>query len=362
MSKFPDISNLKDKLMKEINDIKSLDQLDNIRVSALGKKGAVTSLLKNISSQAIEVRKDFGEQVNALKKQITDEIEVCKAALQQAEITKKISQDTVDVTLPLTNTNLENGKIHPISQVTEEVIEIFSDMGFSIAEGPDIEDEHHNFNSLNIPESHPARQMVDTFYLPGKDGNSRLLRTHTSPVQIRTMMREEPPIRIIAPGRTYRSDSDQTHTPMFHQVEGLVIDEEANMGQLKWCLEEFCKAFFEVDKIKMRLRPSYFPFTEPSLEVDIACQKDKNRLIVGEGSDWLEVLGSGMVHPQVLRNVSLDPSKYKGFAFGLGIDRLAMLKYGMTDLRSFFDSDLRWLRHYGFRALDIPSLSRGLSE
>jgi phenylalanyl-tRNA synthetase alpha chain len=244
----------------------------------------------------------------------------------------------------------------------EEIVEIFSDMDFSIAEGPDIEDDLHNFNLLNIPDSHPARQMVDTFYLPQKHGETKLLRTHTSPVQIRTMLNEKPPIRIIAPGRTYRSDSDQTHTPMFHQVEGLVIDEGANMGQLKWCLEEFCKAFFEVSEIKMRLRPSYFPFTEPSLEVDIACRKEKNQLIVGEGDEWLEVLGSGMVHPQVLRNVNLDPEKYQGFAFGLGIDRLAMLKYGMTDLRAFFDSDLNWLRHYGFKVFDIPSLSKGLSE
>ena len=328
----------------------------------MGKKGTITSLLKNISAQIPEDRKVFGEQVNQLKRKVTEEIDRYKSNLLDAEIIEKISNNKIDVTLPLPESGIDIGKIHPISQVTEEVIEIFSDMDFYIAEGPDIEDEQHNFNALNIPDSHPARQMVDTFYLPKVNGESRLLRTHTSPVQIRTMLTKKPPIRIIAPGRTYRSDSDQTHTPMFHQVEGLVIDTDANMGQLKWVLEEFCKSFFEVSSIKMRLRPSYFPFTEPSLEVDIACHKENNQLIVGEGEDWLEVLGSGMVHPQVLRNVNLDPKVYKGFAFGMGIDRLAMLKYGMTDLRAFFDSDLRWLRHYGFRAFDIPSLSKGLSE
>tara|TARA_E500000075_G_scaffold134021_1_gene149517 strand:- start:6092 stop:7183 length:1092 start_codon:yes stop_codon:yes gene_type:complete len=362
MSKFSDIAKLKEKLINDISKSQDISQLEDIRISSLGKKGSITSLLKNITSQKPEDKKEYGEQVNILKKQITEEIEKVREDYLQKDIINKINLDKIDVTLPIRNTNLDNGRIHPITQVMEEIVEIFSDMNFSIAEGPDIEDDLHNFNLLNIPDSHPARQMVDTFYLPQKNGETKLLRTHTSPVQIRTMLNEKPPIRIIAPGRTYRSDSDQTHTPMFHQVEGLVIDESANMGQLKWCLEEFCKAFFEVSEIKMRLRPSYFPFTEPSLEVDIACRKEKNQLIVGEGDEWLEVLGSGMVHPQVLRNVNLDPDKYQGFAFGLGIDRLAMLKYGMTDLRAFFDSDLNWLRHYGFKVFDIPSLSRGLSE
>jgi phenylalanyl-tRNA synthetase alpha chain len=362
MNKFDEISKLKEQITRVISKVQTLDQLESIRVAYLGKKGTITSLLKKISLQSPEDRKDFGEQVNILKRKTSEEIDRFKSNLFNEELTEKISKNKIDVTLPIPESGIDIGKIHPITQVTEEIIEIFSDMDFDIAEGPDIENDHNNFNALNIPESHPARQMVDTFYLPQVDGETRLLRTHTSPVQIRTMLSKKPPIRIIAPGRTYRSDSDQTHTPMFHQVEGLVIDSDSNMGQLKWVLEEFCKAFFEVPSIKMRLRPSYFPFTEPSLEVDIACHKSNNQLIVGEGEDWLEVLGSGMVHPQVLRNVNLDPSVYKGFAFGMGIDRLAMLKYGMTDLRAFFDSDLRWLRHYGFKVFDIPSLSKGLSE
>ena len=256
----------------------------------------------------------------------------------------------------------EQGRIHPISQVTDELTAIFADMGFTVAEGPDIETDDFNFTKLNIPEGHPAREMHDTFFFnPKPDGSRLLLRTHTSPVQIRTMLAQKPPIRVIIPGRTYRIDCDQTHTPMFHQVEGLVIDKGSHLGHLKWILEEFMKAFFEVDQVKMRFRPSYFPFTEPSLEVDIQCRLDKNEVRFGEGNDWLEILGCGMVHPNVLRNCGLDPEEYQGFAWGMGIDRIAMLKYGMPDLRDFFEADVRWLSHYGFRPLDLPTLAGGLS-
>ena len=266
------------------------------------------------------------------------------------------------MTLPVREAPTEVGRVHPISQVIDELTAIFADMGFAVAEGPDIETDDYNFTKLNFPEGHPAREMHDTFYFPPKpDGSRMLLRTHTSPVQIRTMLKQKPPIRVIIPGRTYRSDSDQTHTPMFHQVEGLVIDKGAHLGHLKWILEEFCKAFFEVDHVKMRFRPSFFPFTEPSLEVDIQCRLDKNEVRFGEGNDWLEILGCGMVHANVLRNCGLDPDEFQGFAWGLGIDRIAMLKYGMPDLRAFFEADVRWLSHYGFRPLDFPTLAGGLS-
>jgi phenylalanyl-tRNA synthetase alpha chain len=269
----------------------------------------------------------------------------------------------VDVTLPVREPPAETGRIHPISQVIDELTAIFADMGFAVAEGPDIETDDYNFTKLNFPEGHPAREMHDTFYFnPKPDGSRLLLRTHTSPVQVRTMLAQKPPIRVIIPGRTYRSDSDQTHTPMFHQVEGLVIDKGAHLGHLKWILEEFCKAFFEVDHVKMRFRPSFFPFTEPSLEVDIQCKRDKGEVRFGEGEDWMEILGCGMVHPNVLRNCGLDPDEYQGFAWGLGIDRIAMLKYGMPDLRAFFEADVRWLAHYGFRPLDLPTLAGGLSS
>jgi phenylalanyl-tRNA synthetase alpha chain len=268
----------------------------------------------------------------------------------------------VDVTLPVRDPPAEIGRIHPISQVTDELTAIFADMGFAVAEGPDIETDDLNFGKLNFPEGHPAREMHDTFYFnPKPDGARLLLRTHTSPVQIRTMQAQKPPIRVIIPGRTYRSDSDQTHTPMFHQVEGLVIDRSSHLGHLKWILQEFFKAFFEVDEVKMRFRPSFFPFTEPSLEVDIQCRKSKDEVRFGEGDDWMEILGCGMVHPNVLRNCGLDPDQYQGFAWGMGIDRIAMLKYGMPDLRPFFEADVRWLTHYGFRPLDFPTLAGGLS-
>ncbi len=269
----------------------------------------------------------------------------------------------MDVTLPVLPAPASQGRIHPISQVIDEVTAIFADMGFSVAEGPDVETDEMNFSALNIPEDHPARQMHDTFYLePAADGARYLLRTHTSPVQIRTMRAQKPPYRVIAPGRTYRCDSDQTHTPMFHQVEALVIDRDTHMGHLKWCVEEFARAFFEVPAVKMRFRPSYFPFTEPSAEIDIGCRRSGSEIAFGEGEDWLEIMGCGMVHPKVLQNVGLDPNEWQGFAFGMGIDRIAMLKYGIADLRAFFESDLRWLRHYGFSTLDVPSLYGGLSR
>src|SRR5210317_1257537 len=362
MSKFSDITKLKEKLINDISNSQDISQLEDIRISSLGKKGSITLLLKNITSQKPDDKKEYGEQVNILKKQITEEIEKVREDYLQKDIIKKINQEKIDVTLPIRNTNLENGRIHPITQVMEEIIEIFSDMNFSIAEGPDIEDDLHNFNLLNIPDSHPARQMVDTFYLPKKDGETKLLRTHTSPVQIRTMLNEKPPIRIIAHGRTYRSDSDQTHTPMFHQVEGLHIDKNINMGHLKGCLNYFIKEFFEIDKIKMRFRPSHFPFTEPSAEVDIGYEIKDGKIVIGEGDQWLEILGCGMVHPNVLNNVNVDSKIYQGYAFGIGIDRLAMLKYGINDLRAFFECDYRWLNHFGFDPLDVPSNYRGLSR
>ncbi len=286
-----------------------------------------------------------------------------KDALRGLALEQRLNTETVDVTLPVREPPAEIGRIHPISQVVDELTAIFADMGFAVAEGPDIETDDYNFTKLNFPESHPARDMHDTFYFnPKPDGSRLLLRTHTSPVQIRTMLAQKPPIRVIIPGRTYRSDSDQTHTPMFHQVEGLVIDKGSHLGHLKWILQEFCKAFFEVDQVKMRFRPSFFPFTEPSLEVDIQCQRDKGEIRFGEGEDWMEILGCGMVHPNVLRNCRLDPDEYQGFAWGLGMDRIAMLKYGMPDLRPFFEADVRWLAHYGFRPLDFPTLAGGLSN
>ena len=363
MGKIQDLIILEKDIIDNIEKSLSLSDIEKIRISSMGKKGTVSLLMRELGTMSPEDKKNYGSKLNNLKNVINNKINEKQTILEDLGIEKLVADEKVDITLPLQKNTLELGRIHPVSQVMDEISEIFSDMGFAIAEGPDIEDDYHNFSALNIPESHPARQMVDTFYLPSDDENKALvLRTHTSPVQIRTMISEKPPIRMIAPGRTYRSDSDQTHTPMFHQVEGLVIDNDANMGQLKWCLEEFCKIFFEINSINMRFRPSYFPFTEPSLEVDIGCSKVGNELKIGGNDQWLEVLGSGMVHPQVLRNVNLDPDVYKGFAFGMGIDRLAMLKYGMSDLRSFFDADLRWLKHYGFKCLDIPSLSGGLSK
>jgi phenylalanyl-tRNA synthetase alpha chain len=334
--------------------------LEAVRVAALGKKGSVSERLKGLGGMSPEERKLAGPALNGLKERVTLALEARRNTLREAALDEKLRSETIDVTLPPRPEPV--GTIHPVTQVWEEVIAIFGDMGFSVAEGPHIETDWYNFGALNIPPEHPARQEHDTFYFnPKEDGSRMVLRTHTSPVQIRTMETQKPPIRIIAPGRTFRSDSDQTHTPMFHQVEGLVIDETTHLGHLKGTLEAFAKAFFEVDAVKMRFRPSHFPFTEPSMEVDIGCSWQGGELKIGVGDSWLEILGSGMVHPNVIRAGGLDPEKYQGFAFGMGIDRIAMLKYGIPDLRAFFEADLRWLRHYGFSALAMPSLAEGLS-
>ncbi|MEQ1899979.1 MAG: phenylalanine--tRNA ligase subunit alpha [Devosia sp.] len=350
--------------------------LEAVRVAALGKKGSVSALLASLGTMAPEERKSAGPAINGLKVEITVLIEDKAKALGAAALNARLAAERVDVTLPTRPAPTAEGRIHPISQVWDEITAIFSDMGFTIAEGPDIETDWFNFTALNFPEGHPAREMHDTFFLgPGPDGSRKVLRTHTSPVQIRVMRQTnekpaapyltaamEPPIRVIMPGRTYRHDSDQTHTPMFHQVEGLVIDKSSHIGQLRWVLEEFLKAFFEVKGVTLRFRPSFFPFTEPSMEVDVQCDRSGPEIKIGEGQDWLEILGCGMVHPNVLKNCGLDPDIYQGFAWGIGIDRLAMLKYGMNDLRAFFDADKRWLDHYGFRAFDMPTLFGGLSS
>ncbi len=309
-----------------------------------------------------EERRERGPLINGLRDRVSGAIAAKREALAEAALEARLKAERVDVTLPLREAPQVRGRIHPISQVIDEITAIFADMGFSVAEGPDVETDELNFTALNFPEGHPAREMHDTFFLaPDHLGKRKVLRTHTSPVQIRTMRAQEPPLRVIIPGRTYRHDSDQTHTPMFHQVEGLVIDRSANIANLKWVLEEFCKAFFEVEGVTMRFRPSFFPFTEPSAEVDIQCSRKGGEIRFGEGTDWLEILGCGMVHPNVLRNCGLDPDQVQGFAFGMGIDRIAMLKYGMPDLRPFFEADVRWIEHYGFRPLDVPSLVGGLT-
>ncbi|MBM3489001.1 MAG: phenylalanine--tRNA ligase subunit alpha [Alphaproteobacteria bacterium] len=338
-----------------------LEALERIRVEVLGRKGRVTELLKGLGKMAPEQRLRIAPALNALKDGVAAALEQRRDRLKAAELDARLAAERLDLSLPARPEG--EGRVHPVSQVMDELVAIFSDMGFTVAEGPDIEDDFHNFTALNIPPEHPARQMMDTFYLkPRPDGQRMVLRTHTSPVQIRTMRDNPPPYRIIVPGRTYRCDSDQTHTPMFHQVEGLVIDRDTHMGHLKGTLVEFCRAFFEVAEVKMRFRPSHFPFTEPSAEVDIGCSRKSGELRIGEGEDWLEILGCGMVHPKVLQNCGLDPEEWQGFAWGMGIDRIAMLKYGIPDLRAFFDCDLRWLRHYGFVPLDQPSLGRGLSR
>ena len=356
-----DVRALETEITSAIDGAGDLNALEQVRIDALGKKGRVTSLMKNLGGMTPDEKKIFGPLLNQIKNRISGSIDARKSSLEGAALNARLVDERIDVTLPAYSE--PEGRIHPVSQVMDEISEIFADLGFSVAEGPDIEDDFHNFTALNIPPEHPARQMHDTFYLPeGENGDRKVLRTHTSPVQIRTMQNSQPPLRIIAPGRTYRSDSDATHTPMFHQVEGLVIDEDTHMGHLKGTLEAFVTAFFEVDNIKMRFRPSYFPFTEPSAEVDIGCSFKGGELRIGEGDDWLEILGCGMVNPKVLDHCGLDSKKYQGFAFGCGIDRLAMLKYGMTDLRPFFDADLRWMRHYGFLPLDIPTIAGGLSR
>jgi phenylalanyl-tRNA synthetase alpha chain len=337
--------------------------LEQLRIAALGKAGSISALLKTLGAMTPDERKEKGPLINGLRDRVQSALTARRNALAEAALSAKLASETIDVSLPVREGPEARGRIHPISQVIDEITAIFGDMGFSIAEGPDVETDDLNFTKLNFPVGHPAREMHDTFFFaPDADGERKLLRTHTSPVQVRTMLAQQPPIRVICPGRTYRMDSDQTHTPMFHQVEGLVIDKGAHMGHLKWILEEFCKSFFEIDTVKMRFRPSFFPFTEPSVEVDIQCSRKGGEIRFGEGDDWLEILGCGMVHPNVLRNCGLDPEVYQGFAWGMGIDRIAMLKYGMPDLRPFFEADVRWLSHYGFRPLDLPTLTGGLSS
>ena len=344
----------------KIDKAGNLEELEAVRIALLGKKGEITQLMKTLGALDPEARKAAGQALNAAKEAVAEAIEERKLALQDADLDHRLEAERVDVTLPARPA--EVGRIHPISQTVEEIVAIFGEMGFSVAEGPHIEDDFHNFAALNIPPEHPARQEQDTFYLPERpDGSRMLLRTHTSPVQIRTMQKQRPPLRIIAPGRTYRCDYDATHSPMFHQVEGLVIDEATHMGHLKGCLIEFCRAYFGVDDLPVRFRPSYFPFTEPSAEVDIGCTREGGTFRIGHGDDWLEILGSGMVNPKVLENCGIDSSRYQGFAFGMGLERIAMLKYGIPDLRTFFESDLRWLRHYGFSALDAPSMVGGVN-
>jgi phenylalanyl-tRNA synthetase alpha chain len=354
-----DLDQLKSDLLAAIGSA-DLAGLEDIRVSALGKSGSVTGLLKTLGGMSPEERQTTGPRIHALREAVSEALTGRKAGLEREALDARLAGETLDMTLPVDVPSA--GTVHPVSQVMDELAEIFADLGFAVATGPEIEDDWHNFTALNIPESHPARAMHDTFYFPDQPDGERkmLLRTHTSPVQIRTMVDQKPPIRIIAPGRTYRSDSDATHTPMFHQVEGLVIDKGITLGHLKWTLETFLKAYFERDDIVLRLRPSYFPFTEPSAEVDVGYTIQNGKRVIGGSDHWMEVLGSGMVHPKVIAACGLDPDEWQGFAFGCGIDRLAMLKYGMNDLRAFFDGDIRWLKHYGFRALDVPTLSAGV--
>jgi phenylalanyl-tRNA synthetase alpha chain len=358
-----DVQALESDVLNAISAAQDEAALEAVRLAALGKKGSISALLATLGKMSPDERKTQGAIINALKDKVSTALNERRDILKEAALETRLAAEKVDVTLPVREATIETGRIHPISQVMDELTAIFADMGFAIAEGPDVENDDYNFTKLNFPEGHPAREMHDTFFFnPKEDGTRKLLRTHTSPVQVRTMLNVKPPIRVICPGRTYRCDSDQTHTPMFHQVEGLVIDKTAHMGNLKWILEEFCKAFFEVPNVKMRFRPSFFPFTEPSMEVDIQCRRSGGEIRFGEGDDWLEILGCGMVHPNVLRNCGIDPDEYQGFAWGMGIDRIAMLKYGMPDLRPFFEADLRWLSHYGFRPLDLPTLAGGLSQ
>jgi phenylalanyl-tRNA synthetase alpha chain len=351
----------RDDLLAAIARADSLASLDEARVAALGRKGRITDLMKGLGALAPDERRSAGAALNRLKDEIAAAVESAEARLREAEVAQRIATERVDVTLPVRPE--PQGRVHPISQTIDELVAIFGEMGFTVAEGPHIEDDFYNFTALNIPPEHPARQEHDTFYLAEKpDGTRKVLRTHTSPVQIRTMLAQKPPIRIICPGRTFRNDHDATHSPMFHQVEGLVIDKHAHMGHLKGCLIEFCRAFFDIDDLPVRFRPSYFPFTEPSAEVDIGCSRAGGELKIGHGAEWLEILGSGMVHPKVLANCGIDPAEYQGFAFGMGIERIAMLKYGIPDLRTFYESDLRWMRHYGFLPFEVPSMVGGLTR
>ena len=358
-----DLNQLEQTILADIATACDEAAIEAVRVGVMGKKGSVSELLKTLGSMSPDERKTTGAAINALKDRVMEALGARKSILKDAAIEERLKRETVDVTLPVRPAAINSGRIHPISQVIDEITAIFGDLGFAIAEGPDVETDYYNFTALNFPDGHPAREMHDTFFFnPKENGTRKLLRTHTSPVQIRTMEAQKPPIRIVIPGKTYRMDSDATHSPMFHQVEGLVIDKTANVANMKWVLEEFCKSFFEVPSVTMRFRPSFFPFTEPSMEVDIQCDRSRpGEVRFGEGKDWMEILGCGMVHPNVLRAGGLDPDEYQGFAWGMGIDRIAMLKYGMPDLRAFFDADVRWLSHYGFRPLDMPTLFGGLS-
>ena len=358
-----DLTKLENEILSAIAASSDEAALEAVRVGALGKKGSISALLATLGKMSPEQRKTEGAAINAAKDRVTDALTARRDILKNAALDSRLASETIDVTMPLRETPAEQGRVHPLTQVMDELTAIFADMGFAVAEGPDIETDDYNFTKLNFPEGHPAREMHDTFFFNRKEDGSRpLLRTHTSPVQVRTMLSQKPPIRVICPGRTYRIDSDATHTPQFHQVEGLVIDKGSHLGHLKWILAEFCKAFFEVDNVNMKFRPSFFPFTEPSLEVDIQCRREKGEIRFGEGNDWLEVLGCGMVHPNVLRACGIDPDIYQGFAWGMGIDRIAMLKYGINDLRQMFESDVRWINHYGFKPLEIPTLAGGLSS
>ena len=353
-----DLATLEQEIFSGFANIKSKTELENFKIEILGKKGKLSKLFQDLATIEKDKKKEFASEINILKSKVLDKFQNLTNQFDQEELEKKLQDQIVDVTLP--GTNRPQGKVHPVSQVIDELSSIFAELGFSVAEGPDVENEYNNFTALNTPPNHPARDMHDTFYLD--ESKNLLLRTHTSPVQIRTMLNGKPPFKIIAPGRTYRCDSDQTHTPMFHQLEGLYVDQNVTMADLRGCLDYFLKKFFEVDEIKMRFRPSHFPFTEPSAEVDIGYELKNGKITIGQGDKWLEILGCGMVHPNVLKNAKVDPSKYQGYAFGVGIDRLAMLKYGINDLRSFFESDVRWLEHFGFNANDVPSNYRGLSR
>jgi len=352
------LDHIRDEILRLIKAAASRDALEQARVAILGRKGRVTELMKGLGALDPDARRERGAALNRLKDEVEEAIGHATRRLEDEALRQRLAGERVDITLPVRAES--DGRIHPLSQTVDELVAIFGEMGFGVAEGPDIEDDFHNFGALNIPPEHPARQEQDTFYLAAQpDGSRKVLRTHTSPVQVRTMLNAKPPIRIIAPGRTYRSDHDATHSPMFHQVEGLVVDKATHMGHLKGCLVEFCRAFFDIDDLPVRFRPSYFPFTEPSAEVDIGCSREGGGLKIGPGGDWLEILGCGMVHPKVLADCGIDPAEYQGFAFGMGIERIAMLKYGIADLRAIYDNDLRWLRHYGFLPLDIPSLVGG---
>jgi phenylalanyl-tRNA synthetase alpha chain len=353
-----DIKKIKEEFLNKLQGDLSLSEVNQIKSDLFGKNGIISLEFKRIGQIQESERKKFASDLNEIKNILQNQIDFKINKIEELEINEKLNKEKVDVTLP--SRQYLKGKIHPVSQTIDEISSIFSEIGFSVEEGPDVENEYNNFTALNTPDNHPARDMHDTFYLD--DNKQKLLRTHTSPVQIRTMLKDKPPFKIIAPGRTYRSDSDQTHAPMFHQVEGLHIDKNINMGHLKGCLNYFIKEFFEVDKIKMRFRPSHFPFTEPSAEVDIGYEIKDGKIVIGEGDKWLEILGCGMVHPNVLSNVNVDSKIYQGYAFGIGIDRLAMLKYGINDLRAFFECDYRWLNHFGFDPLDVPSNYRGLSR